>query len=45
MKLLLLITLLVCSNAQIDKKYPMGTYISSCSYIEMDGNDLCAYVE
>jgi hypothetical protein len=43
MKLLLLITLLVCSNAQINYKYPKGTYISSCSNIEIDGNKMCAF--
>ena len=47
MKLLLFITflisLLVCSNSLFNKKYPLGTYFSSRSEVEIDGNKLCAY--
>ena len=43
MKLLLFITLLVCSNSEFVKKYPLVTYITSCSDFEIDGNKLCVF--
>lgn len=43
MKLLLFITLLVCSNSKFVKKYPLGTYINSCTDFEIDGNKFCAF--
>jgi hypothetical protein len=42
MKLLLFITLLVCYNSEFVTKYQLGTYITSCSGFEIDGNKLCA---
>jgi len=42
MKLVLFVILLVFSNAQIVKKYPLGTYVKSCLDITVDGNMLCA---
>jgi hypothetical protein len=43
MKLLFLVTLIVFSSAEFIKKYPSGTYIKSCSEIDVDANKLCAY--
>jgi hypothetical protein len=43
MKLLFLVTLIVFSNAEIIKKYPLGSYIESCRDINVDGNKLEAY--